>query len=85
MGVAGIDWSQLKQSVTFTESDSVAVIRDPNYNLVSWLPVFLNDWSGAPHVSIDGRSEPVQDLNGFERYEKLKTKKLYNTATGELV
>jgi len=85
VGVAGIDWSQLKQSVTYTESDSLAVIRDPNYNLVSWLPVFLNDWSGAPHVSIDGRMEPVQDLNGFERYEKTKFKRLYNTATGEMV
>jgi len=82
---AVVDWEKLKQSVTYAESDSVAVIRDPNYNLVSWLPVFLNDWSGAPHVSIDGRWEPVQDLNGFERYEKLKTKKYFNTATLELV
>jgi hypothetical protein len=78
-------WTKLKQSVTFTESDSVAVIRDPNYNLVSWLPVFLNDWSRQPHVSIDGRMEPVEGLNGFERFEKLKTRKLFDTATGQMV
>jgi hypothetical protein len=47
-----VDWQKLKRSVTYTPSDSVAVIRDANYNLISWLPVFLNDWIGEPHVSI---------------------------------
>lgn len=79
------EWAKLKQSVTYTESDSVAVIRDPHYNLVSWLPVHLNDWSGEPHVSIDGRMEPVDGIPGFERYEKTKFKRLYDTATGQLV
>lgn len=79
------DWMKLKQGVTFRESDSLAVIRDPNYNLVSWLPVVLNDWSGAPHVSVDGRMEPIDALPGFERYEKVKTKRLFDTATGRLI
>jgi hypothetical protein len=78
------EWTKLKQSVTFTESDSVAVVRTSE-NSISWLPVHLNDWSGAPYISIDGRMEPVEDLKGVERYEKLKTKRLFDTATGRMV
>jgi hypothetical protein len=78
------NWEELKQNVTYTESDSVAVVRTSE-NALSWLPVFLNDWSGAPHISVDGRWEPVDGIAGFERYEKLKTKKLFDTATGKLV
>jgi hypothetical protein len=71
--------------VTYTESDSLAVIRDPNYNLVSLRPVFLNDWSGEPHVSIDGRWEPIDYVPGFLKFEKVKTKKLFDTATRQMV
>jgi len=76
------NWAKLKQTVTYTESDSVAVVRTSE-NALSWLPVFLNDWSGAPHISIDGRMEPLDGIAGFERYETLKTKKLFDTATLE--
>lgn len=79
-----VDWEKLKQSVTYTESDSVAVVRTSE-NALSWLPVFLNDWSGAPHISIDGRMEPVDGIAGFERYEKTKFKRLFDTATGQMV
>jgi len=76
------NWAKLKQTVTYTESDSLAVVRTSE-NALSWLPVFLNDWSGAPHISIDGRMELVDAVAGFERYETLKTKKLFDTATLE--
>jgi len=54
-------------------------------NALAWFPVYLNQSTNEPFISHDGRWEPVQDLNGFEAFEQIKTKKLYNTSTGEMV
>jgi hypothetical protein len=81
----GIDWSNLKRAVSYTEYDSLAVLRDLDYNAIEWAPVFLNEATGEPYISRDGRWWRVQDVPGFERYEKARFKRLFDTATGQLV
>jgi hypothetical protein len=81
----GIDWSDLKRAVSYTESDSLAVLRDLDYNAIEWAPVFLNEATGEPCIHRDGRWQRVRDVPGFERYEKARFKRLFDTATGRMV
>ena len=54
-------------------------------NSLAWRPVFLRESDNAPFVKIDGEWIPVDGLQGFLRYEKSRTKKLYDTAKRKLV
>lgn len=73
-------------------SDSFAVFRSfehgQDQNIVRWLPVLL-DAANNYFVSIDGRFVALADVpekfGTFQRFERAPIKRLYNTATGELV
>ena len=84
MEVAGIDWSNLKANFSYTESDSLAVIRTAE-NAIAWMPVFLNQATGEPCINRDGQWRAAETISGFERFEKARFKRLYDTAKGELV
>ena len=85
MEVAEINWADLKASFSYNPSDSVAVLRDLNYNAIEWAPVFLNEGGGEPCVNRDGRWRRVQDVPEFERFEQVRTKKYFDTATLQLI
>jgi hypothetical protein len=89
-----VDWQHLKASVTYVESDSLAVVRNGR-NSLQWLPVLLNAATEEPFVLQYGELVPVESLGvwnprgsnstGFVRYEKVKplTRKFLDTATLE--
>ena len=79
-----VDWARLEQSFSYTESDSLAVIRTAE-NAIAWLPVHLNELTGEPAVSIDGHWRAAESVSGFERFEKARFKRLFDTATGTLI
>jgi hypothetical protein len=72
-----VDWESLKKEFEYVESDSFAVIR--NGNSLRWVPVFLNSATHKPFIKDNGWI-PVQELYGFERFQKVKipTKALYD-------
>lgn len=78
------DWQELKSSVTYVESDSLAVIRT-DYNALSWLPVYLNKQSGEPFLRTEDQWIPLNEVRNFERYQKINRKKLFDTSTLEVV
>ena len=77
----------LRAAASFTESDSVAVIRrySEQGEAIAWLPVFLRESDGAACVRIDGSWREVESIRGFERYQKVRRKQFLNTATGKMV
>jgi len=77
------DWAG-RAAVSYLESDSVAVIRRRE-NCLAWLPVFLREADDEPFVCVDKKWLAVNALPGFLRFEKLRTKKLYDTAKDKLV
>jgi len=81
--VSCFDWAATRTALNFIQSDSVAVVTR-GQNCLGWLPVFLRESDNAPHVRIDGDWIPVDGLQ-FLRFEKVRTKKLYNTAQDKLV
>jgi hypothetical protein len=64
-------------------SDCVARVRT-GLNSLGWYPVYLNA-AGQALIERYGKWETVESLAGCEDFEKLKTRKLFDTATGELV
>ena len=50
---------------------------------MGWLPVFLRESDGEPHVRIDGEWLPVDGLQ-FLRYEKVHRRR-YDTATDKVI
>jgi len=76
------DWVGTRAALNFIESDSVAVIQG-GQNCLGWLPVFLRESDGEPHVRIDGEWLPVDGLQ-FLRYEKVHRRR-YDTATDKVI
>lgn len=66
----------------YIESDSLAILREGN--AISFAPVYL-DADNTPFVKIDGAWRAVSELENFERYEKRRKKKLYDTARNRMV
>jgi len=79
-----INWNELRASVSYVESDSLAVLR-PERNTLHFHPVFLQESTGDAFVRIEGRWVPVRELRKFERYQKLGRKKLLDTSTQALL
>jgi hypothetical protein len=77
-------WQDLKSKVTYAESDSLARVRTSE-NALGWFLVYLNEATGEPHIRRYDRWETIAGLKGFEGFEKLKAKELYNPLTGEMV
>jgi len=77
-----VNWNQLKSSVTYIESDSLAVLR-PERNTLQFHPVYLNVATNDPFVRIESRWVPVTELKTFERYQPMGRKRLFDTATLE--
>ena len=80
-----VDWEELRQQFEYVESDSFTVIR--NGNSLQWMPVFLNAATGKPFIKESGKWVSVDDVRGFERFEKIKvpTKTLYDPLRSETV
>ena len=72
------DWAGIRAAVNYLDSDSIAVLRRGG-NCLGWLPVFLRESDGEPHVRIDGDWRAVNAQPGFLRYEKVHRRK-YDTA-----
>ena len=53
-------------------------------NSLSWLPVFLNE-ANEPFVKVGGVWRAVSELENFQRCEKRRRKRLYDTARGRMV
>lgn len=89
-----VNWQDLKAKVTYVESDSLAVVRNGR-NSIQWLPVLLNAATDESFVRLYGELVPVGSLpiwdprnpasRGFVRYEKVRAKELFDTATLETV
>lgn len=71
------------EEANLIESDSVALIKGRD-NSLGWLPVYL-DADNNPFVKVNGAWLSVTGLEGFQRFEKVRRRKLYNTATGKMV
>ena len=74
---------------TYIASDSVAVVRrrrpGDRRDSLAWIPVFLRQPDNEPFVKWDGDWCAVSNLPGFERYEKVRPRKLYDTARNRMV
>lgn len=77
-------WQDLKSKVTYLESDALARVR-VGANALGWFPVYLNEASGAAFIKRYDQWWRVEGMVGFEGFEKLKTKQLFNPLTGEMV
>ena len=77
-----VNWNELKSGITYTESDSLAVLRTER-NTLQFQPVYLNAATNDPFVRIENQWVPVKGLKTFERYQRLGRKKLFDTATLE--
>jgi hypothetical protein len=73
----------VKGAVTYAESDCIARVSTSE-NTLAWFPVYLNEGDGQAYISRFGKWEAIEGLAGFEGFEKLKTKRLFDTATGKL-
>lgn len=92
--LADIDWQQLKDEVTYAESDSLAEIRT-TYNTIWNLPVYINAATNDPYVRIDGQWTPISEFGiydpanfpfrGFVRYIKIPLKKCFDPLRGCMV
>ena len=83
---------EILDSTNYVASDSVAVVRhrrprDRHRDSLARIPVFLREPDLEPFVRINGEWLSVNGLRGFERFEKVRPpkRKLYDTATGEMV
>lgn len=71
------------EEANLIESDSVALIKGRD-NSLSWLRVYLDPDNNC-FVKRNGTWVPVDGLKGFQRFEKVRSNKLCNTATGKMV
>jgi hypothetical protein len=81
------DWQKLKEAISYLESDCMARIRTDE-NALGWFQVYLNEASGQAFIRRFGSWERVEDMRGFEAFERikpLKAKMWYHTGTAELV
>jgi len=76
--VTSTNWNELKSSVSYTESDGLAVLRHEN-NTLQFHPVYLNAATNDPFVRIENEWVPVRELKTFERYQPIGRKKLFDT------
>lgn len=66
---------------------SMAVVRT-SQNALAWLPLFQIEGTTDYVVYLRGRWQSIEGLAGLERFEEvkpLKTIKLYDTATNEVI
>jgi hypothetical protein len=73
-------WADLKRKASYVASDSMVRFRTAD-NTLAWLPVYLNEASGTCYVRRYGNWRAVDSIEGFEGYERIKTKMLLDTAT----
>ena len=82
------DLEAIRANLNFIESDSLAVIYR-RANSPAWVPVFIREADGELFVCIDREWHALNVLPArvgtFERFEKARTKKLYDTARDRLV
>jgi hypothetical protein len=78
------DWLKLKAEVTYTEGDHLAVIRDDE-NALSWEPIFYRQSDAACCIKWRGRWQLAETIPGLERFERVSSKKYFDTATLETV
>jgi hypothetical protein len=64
-----VNWQELRHQFEYVESDSFAVFR--NGNSLRWVPAFLNAATGKPFVQDNGKWVAVEDVRGFERFQKI--------------
>jgi len=81
-----VDWQQLRASVSYVESNSVAVIRRTE-NAIEYAPVFLNAGTNECFIRSEGSWVPLTEVKGFERYaeNKIPVHRMFDTATLECI
>ena len=84
MLVPGFSWYAVKSAVTCTESDCLARVRT-SPNSLAWYDVFLRESDGHAYLKRYGRYEAIDGLAGFEGYERIKTKLIFDTSRGMAV
>jgi hypothetical protein len=84
MHLPTVDWQALRSAVTYGPSDSMARVRT-DHNAIGWFPVFINQASGGFFVERYGHWVGIDELPGFEGFERVPTKKIFDTATGKLI
>jgi len=82
------DLEAIRANLNFIESDSLAVIYRRE-NCPAWLPVHIRESDGELFIWIDREWHAMNALPArigkFVRFEKARTKKLYDTARDRLV
>jgi hypothetical protein len=81
-----VDWDTLKASVTYLETDNLAVIRRTQ-NTIEWAPLFLNAGTNEYFIRSEGSWLPFAEVKGFERYaeNKIPVHRMFDTATLEYI
>jgi hypothetical protein len=69
---------------SFKPAGYVATVRT-NGNTLAYLDVFVDEGTTDCFVYLRGRWERTEGLAGLERFDAIKTKKLYDTATNEVI
>ena len=82
------DLEAMRANMNFIESDSLAVIYR-RANFPAWVPVHIRESDGEFVVWVDEEWHALNALPArigqFQRFEKARTKKLYDTARDRLV
>lgn len=78
------DWNSIRAHVNYQPTDSLARFRT-DHNALGWFDVFLRESDNAYFVRQYGEWVALPEARGiFEGFEKIGTKRLLNTATGEI-
>ena len=78
------DLSASTYRFSFKPAGCVAAIRT-SPNTLAYLDVFIDEGASDCFVYLRGRWERTEGLAGLERFDPIKTKKLLDTSTGEMV
>lgn len=85
MLVKDVDWHEIKASVSYDQTDWIAVICT-GANTIANEPVLVRRSDGGCFIKRYGRFEPVESAPGFMRYERKPwRKRLLDTATLEVI
>jgi hypothetical protein len=81
----GVDWHEIKVSLTYDATDWIAVIHT-NINTIANEPVFVRQSDGGCFVKRYGLYQVAESVPGFIKFEERPwRKRLLNTSTLETI
>jgi hypothetical protein len=85
MLVRDVDWHEIKASVSYDQTDWIAIIRT-SVNTIANEPVLIRQSDGGCFVKRYGHYEAAETVPGFVKYERRPwRKRLLDTATQEVI